>query len=151
MLNSRSGKGNNKEKATLLLTQHELLSELKLLGHVNVTGSYSYDLMVEPDIDIEVYCTANREKAVHFAQNQIASGKWNGIMYYDWQQWRRDYFPEGYYVGLKQDFAGYRWKVDIWFLSENTIPRNTDSLIQQATEQQRTIILEAKIIRLKEN
>lgn len=139
-----------KQAAQYLLDESGLIENLSQVGQVNITGSFKYDLMVEPDIDIEVFCLDPHSSSIDFAKKQIENDHWNGIMYFDWTKWRRDHFPEGYYVGFKHDFEGFRWKVDIWFLKENYQVRNADNLIINATESHRNLILEAKEARLKE-
>jgi hypothetical protein len=139
------------KSASSLLDKTEILTRLANLGTVNVTGSYAYDLMIEPDIDIEVYCKDPHQAAISFAQGEIASGTWNGVMFYDWHQWRLDNFPEGYYVGFNHYFQERRWKMDVWFLAENSPVRNADKLVSEASPEQRALILEAKMARLTEN
>lgn len=136
--------------AKSLLDSTKLVETLQDIGRVNLTGSYVYNLMVEPDIDIEVYCTDIHKAATQFSNEQITSGRWNGVMFYDWVNWRKEDFPVGYYVGFKQDFEGYRWKIDIWFLEEGTKVRNADSLMVNVTPEQRKLILEAKEAKLIE-
>jgi hypothetical protein len=139
------------KSAESLLKSTQLIEELESIGAVNVTGSYSYNLMVEPDIDIEVCCTNPHESAVLFSGKQIASNSWNGVMFYDWVKWRKDSFPVGYYVGLKRNFEDYRWKIDIWFFEKGAQPRNADKIVATATPKQMALLLEAKEARLAEN
>lgn len=134
-----------------LLSSTNLLACLEVFGRLHITGSYRYDLMVEPDIDLEVFCEHPKDAAQQFIQDEVGKDRWNGIMYFDWKQWRREYFPEGYYVGFKHDFEGRRWKIDIWFLNTDSEVRNTDQLLATATEEQCELILDAKRVKLQEN
>ena len=141
---------NLRSTAQKLLEETDLLSHLSMQGNAHITGSFSYDLMVEPDIDIVVECNDPEKAAQTFAAEEIPKNRWNAVLYYDWTRWRRDYFPQGYYVGLKQDFGEHRWKIDIWFIPAGSEKNEIDILISKATPEQRTLILEAKEYRLKE-
>jgi hypothetical protein len=103
------------ETANELLEQSGLLSFLKERGEVYFTGSYRYGLLMSADIDLYLlHPQAGKEQALSVLMALIEQGYWNVYLYGDWVKFRAPDMPIGYYVGLKRDFAGARWKIDIW-------------------------------------
>ena len=104
-----------RQTADQLLEQSGLLSFLAQRGEMYVTGSYSYGLIMSADIDLYLlHPQAGKEQARSILMALIEQGYWNVYLYGDWVKFRAPDMPVGYYVGLKRDFAGARWKVDIW-------------------------------------
>ncbi|QQR93419.1 hypothetical protein IPJ91_03135 [bacterium] len=52
-----------KKLADKLLSETNLIEELKNFGEVEITVSYKYDLMTKPDIDIHIYNNAELDTA----------------------------------------------------------------------------------------
>jgi hypothetical protein len=104
-----------RETADQLLEQSGLLSFLQERGEVYYTGSYRYGLIMSADIDLYLlHPRAGKEQALSVLMALIEQGYWNVYFFGDWVKFRASDMPVGYYVGLKRDFAGARWKVDIW-------------------------------------
>lgn len=108
-----------KKDAAALLKKSKLIELLSRFGKVHFTGSYAYDLMLNPDIDIYLETeNPSRETAKKILDALIDQGVWNGYMFFDWKKFRRPQFPKSYYLGLKIDWLGKRWKVDIWLFAQ---------------------------------
>ncbi|MFA4955310.1 MAG: nucleotidyltransferase domain-containing protein [Patescibacteria group bacterium] len=111
-----------KKEASALLKKSELIELLSRFGKIHFTGSYAYNLMLNPDIDIYLETkNPTRETVKKILDALIDQDAWNGYMFYDWKKFRRPQFPKSYYIGLKIDWLEKRWKVDIWLF--NQIPK----------------------------
>ncbi len=136
--------------ADSLIQESSLISGLSKFGTPDFTGSYKYQLMLDGDIDIYLITpNANKKTAKHLIDELINQGFWNGYMLFDWVNFRRDYFPEAYYVGMKTDYKGHKWKVDIWVLDQfpPTHKEYNDWLEGHLNESNREIILRLKAAR----
>ncbi len=109
--------------ATALLKKTDLLKKLSKYGEVVLSGSYILDLMMDGDIDLFIVNEDfDKPKSVKILSELIAQGDFNGYLYYDWSQRRRAGFPQGFYLGLKTDFRGRKWKVDVWLVNKAFAP-----------------------------
>jgi len=103
------------ETAKELLEESGLLSFLAERGEIYFTGSYRYGLLMSADIDMYIlHPQAGKEQTLSMLTALIEQGYWNVYFYGDWVNFRAPDMPVGHYIGLKRDFAGARWKVDIW-------------------------------------
>lgn len=139
-----------KQEAEQILAESKLLDQLKKYGQAVFTGSYTYDLMLNADIDIYLITPKNtKETAKKLLSDLVNSGWWNGYMLFDWVKWWRDDFPNGYYVGTKTFFNDHRWKVDIWVLDKFPTEQKkyNDWLISSLNAENRQKILELKTAR----
>lgn len=113
-----------KSDADKLLHDSQLVEQLKKFGKVSFSGSYAYDLMLNADIDMHlVIDNYSRGGAIAILTALIAQNWWNSFTYADWTQdkfrlpqWQ--WLPKAHYINLKADFAGSRWKVDLWILDK---------------------------------
>jgi len=104
-----------KKHAEELLEESKLIRFLSELGDVYFTGSYRYNLMMSGDIDLYIlHPQAGKKMTVSIMNALIEENYWNVYFYGDWVNFRAPDMPVGHYLGLKRDFAGSRWKVDIW-------------------------------------
>lgn len=135
------------EIAKELLEESTLLSFLKERGEVYFTGSYRYGLLMSADIDIYVlHPQAGKEQTLSMLMALIDQGYWNVYFYGDWVNFRADDMPLGHYIGLKRDFSGARWKVDIWNVSkvESSYLEYNEWIERSLTSEKREIILAIK-------
>lgn len=111
------------ETADKLLEQSGLLSFLRARGEIYFTGSYRYGLIMSADIDLYLlHPQAGKAQALAILMALIEQGYWNIHLFGDWVKFCASDMPIGYYVGLKRDFAGARWKVDIWNIPQVAAP-----------------------------
>jgi hypothetical protein len=135
------------EIAKELLEESRLLPFLKERGEVYFTGSYRYGLLMSPDIDIYIlHPQAGKEQTLSMLMALIEQGYWNVYFYGDWVNFRAADMPLGYYIGLKRDFSGARWKVDIWNVPkvESTYLEYNEWIERSLTPATREIILAIK-------
>ena len=105
-------------EANSLLKKTKLISKLSKYGKVTLSGSYDLGLMMDGDIDIFIINkNINKLKSVTILKDLILQNDFNGYLYYDWTKRSHEGFPKGYYIGLKTDYKGRKWKIDIWLLS----------------------------------
>lgn len=122
-----------KEVGISLMTKSGLFELLGRFGRVHATGSFAYNLMLDPDIDIYLELQdPSRESAKAILNALIDQGFWNGYKFFDWKKFRRPQFPKGYYLGLKTDWKDKRWKIDIWLFKR--IPKKFFALEKQLLE-----------------
>jgi len=136
-----------REIAEELLADSRLLPFLRERGEVYFTGGYRYGLLMSADIDLYLlHPQAGKQQTLSALMALIDQGYWNVYFYGDWVNFRAPDMPVGYYIGLKRDFAGARWKVDIWNTPkvESTL-REFDAWIERSlTPATREIILAIK-------
>jgi len=135
------------QEAANLLKDSELIKVLESFGTVEVTGSYKHNLMFTPDIDLYVITPkSTSETAAQINAALIKQSFWNGYMLFDWHQFRKPYFPDGYYVGVQRPYKDQKWKVDIWVLNALTkeIIDFNKWMKSNLTEKHRDIILRLK-------
>lgn len=139
-----------KEEADNLIVESQLVPILSSFGKVQYTGSYAYDVMLGADLDIYVIAPADKAKDTALAalHKLIEQNYWNGYLFYDFAAHKSSYhpeFPDAYYVGVKGDFGGHRWKVDIWFGEHETLNNENNAWIKEAmTDMGREVILRLK-------
>lgn len=136
-----------------MLKSSKLIEVLKKYGKVQFTGSYSFDLMLNGDIDIEVINpNFNKQKVGDTLSEIIQKGYFKGYMFYDWVKFRKKKFPKGYYIGLKIRKNNIKWKIDIWCLKKENIKKaiQVRNLIKKSlTPQNKYNILKLKDFRNK--
>lgn len=113
-----------RETASRLLEASDLPLLLSDHGRIVFSGSYAYDTMMSPDIDLHllqnVFC---RQSAVEVLDALIRQDWWNTYSFGDWVQERfratvGGRAPMGYHVKLGATFEGMSWNVDAWVLDQ---------------------------------
>ena len=140
------------EEADKLLDYSQIYSLLSRIGEVKMVGSYDYNLMLGPDLDIYVIVPKDMAKvaALDALKQLIKQNYWNGYLYYDFVKHsskNHPGFPKAYYVGVKSDFSGNRWKVDIWFGQEDTLRVSNDWIKDKLNDENKKLILKLKAAR----
>ncbi len=144
---------NYKKIADKLLSEFNLLSFLKKYGNPTLVGAYSGNVMLSGDIDIHVLRPKSFTKIeiLDIFNDIFLATKFNSYYIGDWNGTNlHPEFPEGYYIGLKTFFSGEKWKIDIWFVSEDEQKqRDSDKTLLNIahatlTPEQRLSILEFK-------
>lgn len=60
-----------KADADQLMETTDIINNLSEFGQINIGGSYKYDLMWNPDIDIVVVCDNPRQKSVEALRKMV--------------------------------------------------------------------------------
>jgi len=115
-------------EASEVLNDLDILTYLGKAGEVVLVGSYPLGLMVWRDIDVYVYCAPLSADRAFTALRPLASHL--GVVHLNFDNWRgpngTPAFPDGYYWGIRyRSAAGCEWKLDLWFLPDDTPRRET--------------------------
>lgn len=109
------------EEASKLLTDLKLKVLLNRYGQLIIEGSYAYELMHKPDIDLRVVTNnPSRNTIAELTKQLYGSERVLSILTMDMYQMKpKDPpKPKGYYIGLKALFDGAHWNVDIWLVEK---------------------------------
>ncbi len=136
-----------KKEADLLLEKSALLDFLANYGEVFIRGSYELDLMIDGDIDIYVVNNKlDKNLAIKVLNKLIMKNFFRGYLFYDFVEWRKKGFPNGYYLGAKTKFENKKWNMDIWFMRE--MDKESDEFMnfvkKNINDQNKEIILKIK-------
>lgn len=107
-----------KQDADELLQTTGLINSLKEFGEVVIGGSYKYDLMWDPDIDMVVICDDPRTKSVEALHKMVDLRLFQKYEYGDFAKFKRQDRPESYIVNLILPFCGQKWEIEVWFMEE---------------------------------
>lgn len=135
-----------KADADMLLEMTGLIGNLSEFGQVIVGGSYKYNLMWEPDIDIVVVCDNPRQKSVEALRKMVDLRLFQKYEYGDFEKFKRENLLESFILNLILMHNGRKWEIEIWFLTEYPARQRTmDDLISaRLNDETRIEILEMK-------
>lgn len=138
-----------KQAADKILETTGLIEILREFGEVEISGSYKYDLMWGPDIDIIVLTQETREASKEALRKLIDLRLFQKYEYGDFVTFKRDGRPESYIVNLILPYEGRKWEIEVWFFKEMpTSQMDIDSLIKNKLNRENKIkILEMKKLR----
>ncbi len=119
-------------EAERLMRQTSLIESLSRIGSTKVGGSFSYRLMVDRDIDIHVLTLLGRNSLplrARACQELLRSiSNIHKLKLVDFVNHPRDSTkPRGIWIGLKIDFNGHVWNVDIWLVESEADLRMQDN------------------------
>ncbi len=138
-----------KAEAISILAQTNLINILKEFGEVKIYGSFKYDLMWGPDIDIMVICTDSTRETSLKALNRLIKEKISQKYDYgDFVTFKTEGRPESYILTLKLPYNDRKWEIEIWFF--DNIPatqEDIDKLISSKLNEENRL----EILRIKED
>lgn len=111
-----------REDAGALLRDLRLLEQWQAYGHVELAGSYRWDLMLACDIDLYVVNPALDLDLALDAFNQfVRRGEFLRFGFIDSVRGKPGWadpqtYPVGYYLGMAREFRGRAWKVETFLL-----------------------------------
>ena len=145
--------GKVKKEAEKLLETTNLLDVLSKYGQVIVNGSFKYDLMWGPDIDVIVICKDTRKTSLDALKKVIDLRLFQKYEYGDFEKFKRKNRPESYIINMVLPFEGQKWEIETWFFEEKPKSQEeTDELIKnKLNKENKKIILEIKKKREEEN
>jgi hypothetical protein len=137
-----------RKRADLLLKESRLLEIVEGFGEARLSGSYVYDLMLGPDIDMHLLPHRfDRQTAVSIHTALIVQNWWNRFYFEDWVDERfrssiRTLVVRGFYIGVQRDVDGTVWKIDIWVVDPARFPGDLiRNRMMALTEEERMAIL----------
>lgn len=151
-----------KSNAERILETTKLTESLAKIGKVSFEGSFAYDLMLGPDIDIYVITkNLSRRKVRNLVVDLIDANQFSMYQFTNYfdqglfneHHKNRHGFPDGYYLGLGYWLDDQKWKIDIWFTeSKNKNNKYYADLVDKCCdEQKKKTILEIKKYREDNN
>ena len=136
-----------KAEADELLKQGNVMSTLSKYGDVVVDGSYKYDLMYGPDIDLAVVANDPSKAAQTALIDFVSARNFQKYQFGDFRKYPRDRRPRSYILVLIHEYKGRRWEIEIWFydkLPKNDIDAELEDLLLRASSKQKETILNLK-------
>lgn len=107
-----------KRIADTILSEYQLTSLLSKFGKCSITGSYSYDLMYGPDIDIIVEADDPRTASLSAIIELLKLRQYQKFQYGDFEKYPRENRPQAFIVVLILIYQGIKWEIEIWFVSQ---------------------------------
>lgn len=135
-----------KTEAVAMLEQTKLIDILKKYGEVVINGSFKYDLMWGPDIDITVICQNTRKSSLGVMNEVIEAKLAQKYQYGDFVTFKMEKRPESFILNLILPYCDRKWEVEIWFFEEILVSqKEIDGLIKsKLNEKNKLIILKMK-------
>lgn len=136
---------NIKLQAQEILQENNVIQTLNQYGEVIITGSYKFDLMYGPDIDLEVITDNPRKASLNALQDFLADRKFQKYEYGDFEKHSRKNRPESFIIVLIQEVNGVKWEIEIWFFKERDEEKEKfEKKLMNLSQEQKTKILELK-------
>jgi hypothetical protein len=135
-----------KSTAQKLLDETNLIQILSKYGQVMIGGSFKYDLMWGPDIDIVVLCDDTRKASLSALEELLDLRLFQKYEYGDFVKFSRDGRPRSYIMPLILPFDGQKWEVEVWFFEDYPSSQlEIDNLVtDNITDDLKRIILSMK-------
>mgnify|MGYP003553278143 CR=1 FL=1 len=117
-----------KKSQNLCVEAYEILEKtnaieiLSKLGKVDIVGSLKLKLMYRRDIDLFVVSDViNTDMAKKITQFFLEANIFKKVTLIDYYKVQIDDMPRGFYWELIIFYAGYDWKIDVWYLKPEEI------------------------------
>lgn len=136
-----------KQEADELLLVGKVKDVLSKYGEVEINGSYKYDLMYGPDIDVVVLTDNPGEAAEKALFEFVKERNFQKYQFGDFNKFPRENRPRSYIVVLIHEYKGRRWEIEIWFASQKPrgdVDEELDRLLMNVTPEQKETILRLK-------
>jgi hypothetical protein len=139
-----------KEAASIFLAKKEIVTILSSYGEVFFTGSYKTDLMVWPDIDIQIILPEKAYKIEVFtkiAKDFLSDPDLNKLQIINFTAGKKPGMPLGLYLGLDYQDSDIKWKLDLWSLEKEFFEQDrlfTEKIIANMTLARKELIITIK-------
>jgi len=134
-----------KREADELLKKSGVVKVLSRYGKVVMTGSYKYDLMYGPDIDLVVLTDNPSKAAQDVLMDFVNARNFQKYQFGDFEKHPLDKHPRGYIVVLVHEYRGQRWEIEIWFHRKFLkADIELEDLLSEVSSKQKKIILKLK-------
>ena len=141
-------------QAENLLKESKLIEKLSIFGKVKISGSFSYNLMTQPDIDIYVANINVKETFKDILMSIVDDEIFKFGVFQNLLKKTKPNLPYGFYIGLNKKFDDVKFNVDVWVVNDldeiyNKYPKKEVALInylesENVTKQEREVILRLK-------
>ncbi len=138
--------------ALQILSELQLLSKWSVFGRPVLVGAVAYNLVVSPDIDIEIYCPIL--KIEHGFEVLCQCALHPNVTHVRFANHLKDRDQALYWQIRYQNTDGIEWKIDMWSADQAySLPRS-ENLVEPMknvlTEESRKVILELKEKRIED-
>ena len=136
-----------KKEADELLSVGKVIEILSKYGEVQINGSYKYDLMYGPDIDVVVLTDNPGEAAEKALFEFVKERNFQKYQFGDFNKFPRKKRPRSYIVVLIHEHEERRWEIEIWFARQKPqgdVDKELDNLLMNVTDEQKETILHLK-------
>ena len=135
-----------KRTANSILNQSKLIEILEKYGQPELTGSYAFDLMYGPDIDITVVTPQPKGVSRAVLADLLDQDFFQRYEYGNFVRFVYQNRPKGYILVLAITIDDVYWEIEIWFLFKKPVREEMIiELIGQAlTPRTKEIILKLK-------
>ncbi len=101
--------------ATEIISTTGIIPILSKYGKCSIVGSFSYDLMYSPDIDIIVETQNPRESSVKALRELVDGRQFQKYQYGDFEKFPRINLPKAFIIVLISVINEVKWETEIWF------------------------------------
>ena len=138
-----------KQSAEKLLSSTNIIEILSEFGEVHIVGSYAFDLMTEPDIDL-MAITDNPKKMSEDALGHISKlHLFQKLEYGDFQKFPRGDNPQFFIFNMRTPWEGESFEIETWFVPEAKDKLAFVEMMKNISDGQRKKISELKLERKK--
>lgn len=109
-----------KKKADEFLESTGLIDILREYGEVVIRGSYAYDAMIDPDIDIVVICDDAERYSLAAIQTIMQHQLFQKVEYANFKKFPRRNRPESFLCNFKKVVEDELWEAEVWFYEKDS-------------------------------
>ncbi len=136
-----------KSSAQKLLDSTKIIQTLSNFGEVHIVGSFAFDLMTEPDIDIVVITNDPKASSESAVANISKMHLFQKIEYGDFHKFPRENRPPFYIFNMKTPWEDDVFEIEAWFVPDAKDKINFVKMMNTITPEQRQQILDLKLER----
>lgn len=138
------------ESAKRLLASTGVLDTLSRFGTVRCIGSFAFELMTEPDIDL-IVVTDDPERSSEEALVAVARlHLFQKIEYGDFEKFPREHRPPFYILAMRTSWEGEMFEIETWFMPDAGKEIAFAERMRNLSEKERREILELKLRRKRD-
>lgn len=127
-----------KTQADKMISQTKIMDLYSKYGKVSeIGGSYKYNLMIYPDLDLGVIANkVDNNLITSLLSDLVKIGLIRSINYVDTYHFgsKTSGRPKGYWIGLEIPFENDRWGIDCWFQELEWTNSNIDDYADKLTQ-----------------
>lgn len=121
---------NLKQQALTILEDSKIISQFAKYGKIKITGSLALDLMVWPDIDVQIqlHHADDRVKIfTDFSYLLLGNSNVRSVKLINFTPERDSKMPIGMYLGIEYKHSdNTKWKIDLWSLDQEDAQQNSE-------------------------
>lgn len=134
-----------KQQAMAILNELQLIEKWNAVGNCFIVGAVAYDLIVEPDIDLETFCEAPNPSDIMSELSLLTLNK--NVVELKYRDYTGTDF-NGHYFKLIYQAEEIEWNIDMWLFSNKRKGALSKDLVpfmkENLTEDTRKAILDIK-------